>query len=222
MQAGFAKQKTEREKNMNELTKYEAAKYALAEAKAVDEVKHIHDVSAAMKAYARQAKDKQMEIDASEIRIRAERRLGEMIREQKETVGLNRGGGEPGIGRRGKECGATEEPHSYKPTLSDAGIDKKLSARSQQIAAIPEDEFESTLAEHREQQQAVTAKTMEKLSKKGSESILKETKPFSLAGQYVDLAIMQLDRIEKKDPNAIVELERLENWIAKTKERMKK
>jgi len=76
---------------MTEMVKYDAAKHALAEAKAVDEVKHIHDMAAAMKAYAKQAKDKQMELDASEIRIRAERRLGEMMRMQKETVGLNKG-----------------------------------------------------------------------------------------------------------------------------------
>jgi hypothetical protein len=36
-----------------------------------------------------QAKNKQREVNAAEIRMRAERRIGEMIRAQKETVGLN-------------------------------------------------------------------------------------------------------------------------------------
>jgi hypothetical protein len=45
-----------------------------------------------MQAYTRQIKNKQLEIDAAEIRIRAERRLGEMMREQKETIGLANGG----------------------------------------------------------------------------------------------------------------------------------
>lgn len=152
---------------MSALVKYEAAKVALAEAKAVDEVKHIHDVSAAMKAYAIQAKDKQLEIDASEIRIRAERRLGEMIRAQKESVGLATGGEHGG---RPKIDGTRAEPSNQRPTLAQAGIDKKLSARSQAIASIPESDFEETLADHREQQQAVTAKTMEKLSKQGKEA----------------------------------------------------
>jgi len=148
---------------MTELVKYEAAKVAIAEAKSVDEVKKIHDVAAAMKAYAKQANDRQMECDASEIRIRAERRLGEMIRTQKETVGLNTGG----WGNR-ESCSTNTEPQDVKPTLADVGIDKKLSSRAQAIAAIPEDDFEETLAEHREEQQAVTARTMETLARKGA------------------------------------------------------
>ena len=40
-----------------------------------------------------------------------------------------------------------------------------MSSRSQAIATIPEEDLEETLAEHREQQKAVTAKTMEKLGR---------------------------------------------------------
>jgi len=156
---------------VTELVKYEAARHALAEAKAVDEVKKIHDVAAAMKAYARQANDRQLEIDAGEIRIRAERRLGEMIRAQKEGEGLAKGG------QPYQSTGAEMEPVGKSvPTLAQVGISKKLSSRSQAIAAIPEDEFEGTLAEHREQQQAVTAATMEKLTKKGQEATEKRHK----------------------------------------------
>jgi hypothetical protein len=41
-----------------------------------------------MRLYARQAKNKQLEADAFEIRKRAGRRLGEMMEAQKNTVGL--------------------------------------------------------------------------------------------------------------------------------------
>jgi hypothetical protein len=189
---------------MSELVKYEAAKYALAEAKAVDEVKHIHDVSAAMKAYAKQAKDKQMEVDACEIRIRAERRLGEMIRHQKETVGLNTGA--MGIGK--SAVGSDDRT----PTLADVGISKDLSSRSQQIASIPEDEFEETLAEHREQQQAVTARTMEKLTDKGKEVLHTETHDVSDAKQFASIAISQLERIREDDPYRLRELLNVIKW----------
>jgi hypothetical protein len=85
---------------------------------------------------------------AEEIKVRAERRLGEMIREQKRTVGLNTGGWTQ---HHAKSCGAGVEPQDAPPTLADAGISKKLSSRSQAIAGIPEDDFEATLAEHREE-----------------------------------------------------------------------
>ena len=45
-------------------------------------------VAVALAAGERQAKNKQLEIDASEIRFRAKRRVGEMMEQQRETVGL--------------------------------------------------------------------------------------------------------------------------------------
>ena len=142
---------------------YEAAKHALAEAVAVDEVKDIRDKTIAIAAYARQAKDNEMVVNANEIRFRAERRLGQMIKEQKETVGLNQGG-------RPKTPQADRGVSGAAPTLADVGIDYNLSSRSQALAAVPEDDFEETLAEHREEQRAVTAKTMDTLARKGKEA----------------------------------------------------
>ena len=129
------------------LALYEAACYAIAQAKTTDEVKDRRDKSEAMRAYARQAKNRQLEIDAAEIRIRAERRLGELIRQQKETVGLATGGehgGKPAID------GSRTEPSIKRSTLADAGIDKKLSSHVQKVAAIPEPEFEGIVGEWRE------------------------------------------------------------------------
>ena len=128
---------------MMTLVKYEAARRALAVAKSSDEVRHIRDVAEAMRAYAKQAKDRQLEIDAAEIRIRAERRLGERIAAQKEGVGLNRGAA--GGGTKQGPRGAYVEPRDTAPTLSEAGIDKKLSSRAQQLAALPDDEFDDLL-----------------------------------------------------------------------------
>ena len=126
----------------SDLALYTKACRALAEAKSVDEVKDVRDKASAMRAYAQQAKNRQMEVDAAEIRMRAERRLGEMLRQQKETTGLNPGG-------RPTKTGANKEP-VYTPPLADAGIDKKLSARAQKMAAVPEEQFEGMLGEWRE------------------------------------------------------------------------
>lgn len=126
------------------LVRYDAACRALAEARTVDEVKHIRDKAEAMKAYARQAKNKELESDAWEIRTRAERRLGELIVLQKETVGLAKGG------QPYQATPTKSEAVDRTPTLAEVGIDHKLSSWAQQVASIPEDGFEAAIAEGRE------------------------------------------------------------------------
>lgn len=121
---------------MTGLVRYEQARSALAEARSIDEVKDIRDKSEAMRAYARMANDTQLEADATELRFRAERRLGLMLTEQKRTVGLAK----PGP----KKIGSDNEPNS-NPTLAEIGIDKKLSSRSQKVGGIGEQAFEAMI-----------------------------------------------------------------------------
>jgi hypothetical protein len=123
------------------LIRYDAACRAIAKAKAVDEVKRIRDSSIAMRAYAKQAKNRQLELDATEIRIRAERRVGELIAAQRETVGLHNGG-------RPEKTGLSNNPVS-KPTLAAAGIDKNLAERSRKLAAMPVARFNDLIAQIR-------------------------------------------------------------------------
>lgn len=127
------------------LVQYNAACAAVAAAKSTDEAKNWRDRAEAMRAYAHQSKNRQLEIDAAEIRIRAERRLGQLIAEQKATVGLATGG------RPYQDTGSTTAPvETHRPTLADIGVDKKLSAHSQKVAAIPEAEFEGIVADWRD------------------------------------------------------------------------
>lgn len=144
------------------LVKYDAACRAIAAAKSVDEVKMIRDKAQAIAAAARIAKNHSMEIDAAEIRIRAERRLGEMIKAQKDTVGLNKGAAAGGV--KDSPRGSYTDPRDKSPTLAAAGIDKHLADSARNLARIPEADFEATLTEHRKAQQAVTSSTMKKLA----------------------------------------------------------
>src|SRR6516165_12509478 len=109
------------------LTKYDTACRAVAEARSVDEVKEIRDQAVAMAAYARQAKNKDLEADAVEIRMRATRRLDQLRQAQKETVGLNEGG-------RPAKTGLSENP--VLPTLAMQGIDKNLAHQARVLGAL--------------------------------------------------------------------------------------
>jgi hypothetical protein len=78
------------------------------------------------------------EIDAAEIRFRAERRVGEMMAMQPK----NRGGGD-GSNQYGRSNRDSQNPSSSTVTLASAGIDKNLAKRARKLAAVPAREFES-------------------------------------------------------------------------------
>lgn len=120
--------------------KYDEAQRALAAARAVDEVMSVHDKAEAMRLYARMAENVQLEIDAADIRIRAERRLGEMLAVERAAGRLLAG--------RPKKNASNLEGFSGA-TLGDLGIDHKLSSRAQKLADIPADAFEATMAAKR-------------------------------------------------------------------------
>lgn len=129
------------------LARYDAACRALSAAKSIDEVKEIHNQSEAMRAYAKQAKNKQLEIDASEIRFRAERRIGELMAAQREA-GLMSTGAQGSGSNQHQVVRVETKPAAI--TLSEAGIDKNLADRARKYAAVPEQEFEDILADRRE------------------------------------------------------------------------
>ena len=70
---------------------YNEAKKALAALVRIDEVKDYHDKTLAIETYAYQAKDAELVASATEIRKRAERRIGELIAEQRAAGKLARG-----------------------------------------------------------------------------------------------------------------------------------
>jgi phage N-6-adenine-methyltransferase len=143
---------------------YNQAKKAIAEARTTDDLKEVRNKAMAIRHYAQQAKDIQMEKDAIFIRLRAERRIGEMLREGKDdraSVGGNRWGIEidpgdvlvldsDGSWRSAETKDDCSEPSSSdgflenpsKPTCVQVGIDKNLAQRARALDKMSDEEFE--------------------------------------------------------------------------------
>lgn len=116
------------------LARYEAARQALAAAHSIDEVKDILDKAEAMRVYARQACNTEMERWAVEIRLRAEHKAGRLLAEMAAS------------GQREKQGG--DRAKSRAVTLRDLGISKMQASRWQASAKMAQADFEAYLAGH--------------------------------------------------------------------------
>lgn len=124
------------------LSFYDHALDALAKAVRVDEAKDIHDHAERLRFVARQARNKQALADASELMLRAERRLGELI-----GVAKAHGQLREGRPRKGENGSGSEQFPAV--SLADAGIDRKLSSSSQKLAAYDPARFDAYIADAR-------------------------------------------------------------------------
>jgi N6-adenosine-specific RNA methylase IME4 len=124
------------------LALYDAARRALAKAVAVDEVKNILDQAVVIRVLAKQAKDRDLEADAVELRMRATRRLAELIEAQKQAVGLAKGG-QP---YQRRSTGLAQNPVA---TFAEAGIDKNLAHQARVLGKLTEEEFKDAVTDAR-------------------------------------------------------------------------
>src|SRR5438445_6820162 len=109
----------------------DAALHALASANTPDELIMLANQAAALQIYARRAKLGMVAQNrCAEIRLRAERKLGELLTTT------------PRLHGRPK---TVPEENTF-PRLSDLGVpDRKISHRAQRIAAVPARDFEAYL-----------------------------------------------------------------------------
>ena len=126
------------------LARYDSACRALAEAVAVDEVIAIRDEAAQIAAAARVANNHKAEADAVAIRMRATRRLGQLMQAQKESVGLATGGEHGG---RRRIDGLRSDPSIQRPTLAMQGIGKHLAHQARVLSRPSDEVFEKTIAD---------------------------------------------------------------------------
>jgi len=140
----------------NELIRWNKLKQAIVEAKSIDEVKLIKDKAEAMRAYSKQIGESlTVQNDICEIKLRAERRMGEMLKETE----LYKGGGQ-----------LPKEKRSHDVTTSlklvEIGLQKHQSARYQKIADLPKETFEKIITETKKEEKELTEALMINTSKK--------------------------------------------------------
>jgi hypothetical protein len=119
---------------VSELVRYDAMCRAIDAAFEVDEVKAIHDQAQMLQAAARVAKNTDAETRAYEIRMRAARKAGQILRKAEKSAG----------GRPPKNSG--DEPQSLKSdVLEKAGVKARDASDWERLSEVSEDDFEAAL-----------------------------------------------------------------------------
>lgn len=119
---------------------------AIAAGERVDEIRPLSDKAMALRAYFAQSRDVDNEVAAMRIRLRAERRLGELIEQEQEA------------GRLATK-GETKQPGrmSTPTTFAELGIPRDRSARAQELARVPEAQFEAALHQPKPSARSIAA-----------------------------------------------------------------
>jgi hypothetical protein len=116
------------------LVRYDATRFAIAEAHAVDEVKEIRNQAIALETYSRQAQNEEDERRCKEIRMRAERRAGQLL---KETVRA--------VARGSNQYGSVARDDTSSRRIEDFGLTRDQSSKWQYVASLSDEEFEAGL-----------------------------------------------------------------------------
>jgi hypothetical protein len=138
---------------MTQLARYEQARFALAECQRVDEVKDIRDKAEAMAAYARQAKDTELVQWATEIKVRAERKAGELLAAMPKSQGAKFNG-------RAEDGSFRQSHDDSAQTLAEVGVTAVQSSRWQSLASMTDAHFETAVATAKETAGQVTTAFM--------------------------------------------------------------
>ena len=132
--------------NSTTLARISEAMKALSAAKTLDDVLQIRDRAEALRVYVKAASDSLEAANAAaEIKLRAERKAGEML-----AVMDKRDGGDA---MKARSHDVTEVA---PPSLSDLGIDKMQSSRWQRASRVASDDFEAYLRDCQKHGREVT------------------------------------------------------------------
>lgn len=122
---------------MSELVRYDAMCTAIAECHRIDEVKDMRDKAMALELYAKQARNTDAERRASEVRLRAERRTGELLKELARAT--------PAEAGAQKAAASVAGASAYRKAIDQAQIPERTAQRYQALANVPKAAFEEAL-----------------------------------------------------------------------------
>jgi len=159
------------------LARLELACRLLAEARSLDEVKVVVDLAEAARVYARQARlGLEAQNDAAELRLRAERRAGELLATmEKHAGGRPTAQPPPSQSPPAKSAAVDENPspavrgfsqnQPQLPRLAELHITYRQSNQWQQLAALPEPIFETHIRTTRARRKELTTAATLKLAR---------------------------------------------------------
>ena len=150
------------------LTVFDEAYRSIMVAKKIDEVKEIRDKAEALRVYAKQqGQGLEMQNACAEIKIRAERRAGELLREMERSKG-------------GYACLFQPETSmsEYSAALSEANVSRATAHRWQTIAELPEETFEEEIATTKDNRgELTTARLLPKEHPARSKAMNRSSRP---------------------------------------------
>lgn len=129
---------------MNDLIRYDAMCSAIAECHSVDEVRDLKDKARALELYAKQCRNTDAERKACEVRLRAERRTGELLKElARATPAETAAAG--GRAKAATSNDGIQQTSPYAEALSRTGISRQSAHRYQALAEVPKAVFEGAM-----------------------------------------------------------------------------
>src|SRR5262245_52988321 len=139
----------ETQPEVGQVVLYDRMVLAINECHQTDQVKEIRDKALALETYARQAQNLEAEQKAIEIRIRAERKAGELLKALEKQPGkrtdLTSVQATPRLSEDADLNSAQAAPSLFAQAKEQAKISDDQAKRWQKLAEIPKEEFEEAL-----------------------------------------------------------------------------
>jgi hypothetical protein len=125
---------------MSDLVIYEKMVYAIAECERIDEAKELQNKATALAEYYKQAGNTDAERKVCAIRIRAESRVGELLKELARVPPQQ-------AAIKSSPAAGGDSPSPYAKALTENNISSQQASRYQALAEVPRDVFEAALAD---------------------------------------------------------------------------